>query len=85
MIQINAGPYLDVIHEMCSISFNLFIARDSTENNLRESLTWKHPEADATNGSPILHQGQSFVFGIKDQSGDVFLRHSGQLVREDIL
>ena len=61
---------LEMVHEMGPVALHLFVAGDGTENNLGESLTWKHSEADATNGSPILHQGQSLVFGIEDKPND---------------
>ncbi len=42
--------------------FDLFVWRDGTENDLRETLRWKHVKANSTDNTHVLHQNQTFVF-----------------------
>ena len=74
-----------VVHQMSSVSFHLLIGGHSTKNYLGEALGGKHAKADATNGPSVLYQRQCFVLGIENQTRDVFLGHSWQLVAKHVL
>lgn len=54
----------------CTTHLDLLIRGDSTEDDLSETLGGKHPEADPTNDTPILDQGQSLMLpgGTGDRS-----------------
>lgn len=51
-----ASPYLD-----------LLIRGDGTEDNLCESLSGKHPEADASDHTAVFNQSQCLVFSAVTQ------------------
>ena len=40
---------------------DLFVGSDGTENYLREALGREHPEADSSNDSVVLDEGQALV------------------------
>lgn len=42
---------------MVSAYLNLLIGCDSTEDDLREALSGKHPKTDASNNSAIFDKG----------------------------
>ena len=52
---------LEVVHHVCAVTFHLLIRGDGTEYYLSEALCSKHPEADPSNGTVILDEGQSAV------------------------
>lgn len=45
----------DVVHQVRSISFNLFRGRHGTEYNFCKALTWKHPKTNTPNGPSIFN------------------------------
>lgn len=56
-----------MIHEMCSVTLDLLIGSHRAKNYLCEALTGKHAEADTTNWTAVLDQGQCFMLGIKNK------------------
>ena len=47
---------------MRSVAFDLLWRRDGTEDDLCETLTGKHAETNAADGSSVFDQRQSSVF-----------------------
>merc|ERR1719370_802563 len=76
---------LEMVHQVGSVAFNLLIAGDSAEDNLRETLRGKCAKANASNWSAVLDQSKGLVFWVEHQSCDVLLRHPRKLMGEDIL
>lgn len=43
----------------------MLIGRDGAEDDLREALSGKHPETDATNDAAIFDEGKRLVLPVK--------------------
>lgn len=51
---------------------DLLIGRDGTEDDLREALSWKHPEADPADDASVFDEGEGLVLSVdvSDVSGE---------------
>lgn len=45
---------LEMVHEVCTVTFHLFIRRYGTEDYLSETLRGEHPETDSSNHTTVL-------------------------------
>ena len=60
-------PHLQVVHEVSSVSLDLLVGGDGTEDNLGEALAGEHPETDAADRTPVLDEGQRLVLRVEDE------------------
>lgn len=51
--------------QMLLLYLYLLVGCDGTEDDLRESLSGKHPEADATNDTAIFDKGEGLVLPVE--------------------
>ena len=56
---------LEMVHQVGSVAFDLLIAGDSTEDNLRKALRGKSAKADAPNRSAVLDQSKGLMFWVE--------------------
>jgi hypothetical protein len=54
----------DMVHQMGSVTLDLFGRSDSTKNYFRETLTGKHPETNTTDRSAIFDQSQCSMLAV---------------------
>lgn len=45
---------------------HLLVGRDGTEDDLREALSWKHPETDAADDAAVFDEGEGLVLPAED-------------------
>ena len=57
-----------MIHQMCSVSFDLFVGSDGAEDDLGETLTGEHAETDPADRTPVLYKCKRLVLRIEHQS-----------------
>lgn len=43
---------------------DLLVGRDSTEDDLCEALSWKHPKADPADDTSIFDEGEGLVLSV---------------------
>lgn len=48
---------------------DLLVGRDGTEDDLREALSWEHPEADPTDDASVFDEGEGLVLSVDVSRG----------------
>ena len=61
---------LQMVHQVGTVTFDLFVRGHSTEDDLGEALGREHTEADSTDDPSVLDEGEGFVLGVKHQPKD---------------
>ena len=56
-----------MVHEVSSVSLDLLVGGDGTEDDLGEALAGEHPETDAADRTPVLDEGQRLVLRVEDE------------------
>ena len=80
------GTNLKMRHEMRSITLNLLIRRNRTENDFCELPPLERPVRDTADDlERLLDNRHGQVGSIIDQPCNVVSRHLGQLLLEDVL
>lgn len=65
--------------QKADLYLDLLVRCDGAEDDLREALSGKHPETNATDDAAIFDEGKSLVLPVKVEEGETSVRMSSNV------